>query len=615
VKWQLFYTEETLDKVLQRVEKPARYIGNEINSILKEDADIKIVLAFPDVYEVGTSYLGFQILYDLLNKMPQVQAERTFAPWPDMEAALREEGLSLYGLESKRPLAEFDIIGFTLQHELSYTNVLNMLDMAGLKVLNREREGLPLVIAGGPGALNPEPMHQFIDVFIIGEGEEILEDLVQAVRLHWNDKRRLLRALAVIPGFYVPDFYQEDFDSQGRSLGTLPRDSGFPQRIQKRIVSEFGELPLPERWVIPWVQPVHDRVSIEICRGCSRGCRFCQAGMAYRPVRERGKDLLVSQGTRALMAAGSREISLSSLSSADHSQIGELVQEVMSQSVNTSVSLPSLRVDSYSVELAKLTKAVRKTGLTLAPEAGSQRLRDVINKNVTEAQILDAARTAFAGGWTTIKLYFMIGLPTETDEDIEEMARLVWKIRDTCREAVGHTKRFQINLGVATFVPKPHTPFQWFAQTAPDVIESRQHLLKDRLHTKFIKVQTTKKKEGQLEAVLARGDRKISQGIYRAWQLGCRFDSWSEHFRPDLWQKAFEEAGIDPQEYAFRDLPWDAPLPWDHIDIGISKKFLIKEAELARKALLTEDCTFGRCSRCGICKNHHHEPLKRGAGQ
>lgn len=603
---------DKLQAILPFVEKPARYIGNEINSVVKakEEVLLRFALAFPDVYEIGTSYMGFQILYEIINSIPWAQAERVFAPWPDMEAKLREHKLPLYGLETKTGLKDFDLIGFTLQYELGYTNLLNMLDLSGLSPYARERTGFPLIIAGGPGALNPEPLADFIDAFVLGEGEEIVPEIAETVargkKQGW-DKEKTLKSLAAIPGIYVPKFYTPAYDAQGKSIGIQPMGS-FPP-LKKRIVRDFASYPLPKKLVVPLVQPVHDRVSIEICRGCARGCRFCQAGMLYRPVRERPMEQLVQQGKMLLQNTGSSEISLSSLSSADYSKIEELVGTLMA-SGDTSVSLPSLRVDSYSVELARLTRAVRKTGLTLAPEAGSQRLRNVINKNVREEDIFSAARAAFANGWDNLKLYFMLGLPTETDGDIEGIVRMVWGLDKLYREIRGNKGRLRMTVAVSTFVPKAHTPFQWAAFLGREEVKRRQRLLLEKLRPPKFKVQTMDWEESKLEALLARGNRKTGQAIFLAWQKGCRFDAWTEHFRPQLWAESFAQTGIDV-EAALGAIPLRAVLPWEHIDIGVSKDYLLRELGRAQEAAETPDCTRDKCSDCGVCAAFAVTPLKR----
>lgn len=603
---------DKLQAILPYVEKPARYIGNEINSVVKaqEEVQLRFALAFPDVYEIGTSYMGFQILYEIINNIPWAQAERVFAPWPDMEAKLREQKLPLYGLETKTWLRDFDIIGFTLQYELGYTNLLNMLDLSGLAPYARERKGFPLIIAGGPGALNPEPLADFIDAFVLGEGEEsvleIAEAVAEAKKQGW-DKGKTLKALAAIPGIYVPKFYAPAFDARGKFTGIQPLGS-FPDP-KKRIVRDFANCPLPKKPVVPLVQPVHDRVSIEICRGCARGCRFCQAGMLYRPVRERPVEQLAEGGKVLLENTGSSEISLSSLSSADYSRIEELVRALMA-SGDTSVSLPSLRVDSYSVELARLTRAVRKTGLTLAPEAGSQRLRNVINKNVGEEDIFSAARAAFANGWDSLKLYFMLGLPTETDEDIEGIVRMVRRLDQLYREIHGNKGRLKMTVAVSTFVPKAHTPFQWAPFLGREEVERRQRLLLEKLRPPKFKVQTMDWEESKLEALLARGNRKTGRAIFLAWQKGCRFDAWTELFHPQLWAESFAEAGIDVDR-ALGEIPQAAALPWDHIDIGVCKDYLVRELERAQQAAGTPDCTQDKCSDCGVCAAFAVTPLKR----
>ena len=596
--------------ILPFVEKPARYIGNEINSVVKAgEVQVRFALAFPDVYEIGSSYMGFQILYEIINDVPWAQAERVFAPWPDMEVRMRQKEIPLYGLETKTGLAAFDIIGFTLQYELGYTNVLNMLDLAGLSPLAKERKGLPLIIAGGPGALNPEPLADFIDVFVLGEGEESVPEILQLVKEgkdRGQEKEEILTALAGIPGIYVPKFYSPLYDDQGRFLGIRPR-AAFPLP-RKRILKGFADYPLPKKLVVPLVQPVHDRVSIEICRGCARGCRFCQAGMLYRPVRERPLANLIQQGKALLESTGAGEISLSSLSSADYSHIEELAQALMT--ADTSVSLPSLRVDSYSVKLAKLTRALRKTGLTLAPEAGSQRLRNTINKNVSDEDILDAARAAFVNGWDNLKLYFMLGLPTETDADIEGIVNLVQELERLYQKVGGKKGRLRMTVAISTFIPKAHTPFQWAEFLGKGEVKKRQRLLLNKLRPPKFKVQTMDWEESKLEVLLARGDRKIGRAIYLAWQLGCRFDAWTEHFQPLLWAEAFDRAGIDVQG-ALKAIPLEAILPWDHIDIGVSKIYLQQELQRALTAQSTPDCTLDDCSDCGVCTKFTISHYKR----
>lgn len=603
----------TLDSILPYVEKPARYIGNEINSIIKPCSQValRFGLAFPDVYEIGTSYLGFQILYSIINSLPQVQGERIFAPWPDMEAKMRETGLALYGLETKTSLAQFDIVGFTLQYELGYTNILNMLDLAGISPLAAERTDLPLVIAGGPGAFNPEPLADFIDAFVLGDGEEVVQEIVQVVlaaKRCGQGKEEILKKLAKLQGVYVPVFYTPKYDDTGAFIGTDPDHSGLPLKVKKRMLGNFSEFPLPDKLIVPLVQSVHDRVSIEICRGCARGCRFCQAGMIYRPVRERPGQVLLEQGSKLLQLAGSNELALSSLSSTDHSEIESLIKSFMATGAN--ISLPSLRVDSFSVSLAKLTKTARKAGLTLAPEAGSQRLRDCINKNVTQDDIFAAATAAFENGWDHIKLYFMLGLPTETRQDILDIAKIVHALAELYKNIRGNSRRFKVNLGVSTFVPKPHTPLQWAALLGREEVEVRQRLLRSELRSNKYNVRTTDWEESNLEALLARGDRRMGRAIYLAWKRGCRFDAWTEHFRPLLWRQAFQEAEIDVLSQV-KSLSLEAPLPWDHIDSGVNREFLAREYLRAFDCILTADCSFTSCSACGICTAFDITPFKR----
>ena len=593
-----------LEKVLPRVEKPARYIGDEINAVVKDDVDFRFGLAFPDVYEIGSSYLGYQILYSILNKLPGVQAERIFAPWSDMEQEMRANNIPLYGMETKNAVADFDVLGFTLQYELGYTNILNMLDLAGLPLLAQDRVDGPIVIGGGPGALHPEPLAVFFDAFVIGEGEEIVSELVETIRSCRDLPRvELLSRIAAIPGVYVPRFYAYS------ESGVVPVGPEYSPRLTKRIVREFAGLDLPSSIIVPHIRPIHDRVSLEVRRGCARGCRFCQAGMAYRPVRERGVDQLYPSGVSLMRSSGSNEVGLSSLSSADYSGIEPLARHFMD--AGAQVALPSLRVDSYSVQLAKLTGSVRKSGLTLAPEAGTQRLRDVINKNVSEENIMEAAGAAFENGWHTIKLYFMMGLPTETREDVEGIVKLCWRLVDLYKEITGSKGRLKINVGVSTFVPKPHTPFQWAGQLDKEEVFVRQEILRTGLQHKRFKLQVTDWRESSLEAVLARGDRLVGEALLRAWQLGCKFDAWREHFRHDLWVQAFAETGVDIEAFTGQ---WDeaAALPWDHIDIGVNKQFLALEYQRALAGEITPDCTLDDCSLCGVCPTYGVEPLKRG---
>ncbi len=598
-------SDERLQMLLAQVQKPARYAGKEWNSVAKDWANVQVTLAlaYPDTYEVGMSNLGLMILYDLVNRRPEYLAERVYAPWVDMETAMRAAHVPLFALESRRSLTDFDVIGFSLQHELNYTNVLNMLDLAGLPILSSERTSpLPLIIAGGSCAYNPEPMADFVDLFVIGEGEEILLELLDAVR-EWKaqsraqDKQELLRQLAQISGIYVPSFYRCDYREDGTVAAITPIVEGAPSRVRKRIVPRLG--PAPTRPIVPIMQVIHDRAMVEIQRGCGRGCRFCQAGMIYRPIRERPVDETLEAIDALLAATGHSEVSLLSLSSSDHSGIEEIVSQTLARHAEDgiTVSLPSLRIDSFSVRLAEMIQSTHKSGFTFAPEAGSQRLRDVINKGVTEEDLMRTTEAAFRNGWNRIKLYFMLGLPTETDEDILEMARLIREIYAQGRAIRGRS--VEISASVATFVPKPHTPFQWAALAPRELVEHRQALLRSRARGPGIHLSWSDWGGTWLEALLSRGDRRLGAAIYRAWRLGARFDAWSEHFHPDLWRQALEAEKLDAAFYTARERAADETLPWEHIDIGVTRAFLWKEYLAALQGGLTPDCR-EQCHHCGI---------------
>jgi len=596
------------DALLTRVAKPARYLGEEHNSIRKDHASVAVTvaLAFPDSYEVGMSHLGLRLLYDILNGRPDCACERVFAPWPDMAAEMKACGAPLWALESGRPVAEFDVLGFSLQHELNFTNVLYMLDLAGVP-LRREERGTehPLVIGGGPAAFNPEPMADFFDLFVIGDGEAAVGDLVDLVKRHGRDRAAMLLEAAGQggpQGFYVPGAYEPAYNEDGTLLGTAAvPSSGARPVVTKAIVADLGAVPYPERPLVPFIEAVHDRVTLEICRGCTQGCRFCQAGMIYRPVRERPLEQLMLLADTQLRATGYDEISLASLSASDYSAIGPLVRGLVAAhgGQGIGISLPSLRTDSFSVDLAAEIQKVRKTGLTFAPEAGTERLRRVINKNVTEEDLLTAVTAAFRQGWDSIKLYFMIGLPTETDEDvaaIAELARRVWRCHETERPNHG----FRLAVSCATFVPKAHTPFQWDGQTPRAEIERRQALLR-RAMPKRIKLSWHDVEQSILEAALARGDRRLSRVIEAAYLSGCRFDAWDDQFHYDRWLSAFAAAGLDMAWYAERERREDEALPWDHIDPGVSRRFLWRERQQAERGMPTLDCRQGECHACGIC--------------
>ena len=595
-----------LNNILYQVTKPGRYTGAEWNSVVKDwdKTFIRIALSYPDLYEIGMSNMALPILYELLNSQPDVLAERVYAPWVDMAAVMRTGGIPLFSLESKRPLKDFDIIGFSLGYELTYTNVLNMLHLAQIPVLASERnDSHPVVIAGGSCVLNPEPMADFIDFFVIGDGEEVLLELVNSFR-DWKragkgaPKKELFYQVATIPGIYVPSLYQVEYQADGSFKGITPTVAQAKPTIQRRIVTK---LPPPvTKPVVPYIEVVHDRGAIEIQRGCSRGCRFCQAGTIYRPVRERSQSEVVEAVGELIANCGYNEISLVSLSTSDYAGIEELVANLSHRyhHQNLSLSLPSLRIDSFSVKLMEALPSRRKTGLTFAPEAGSERLRQSINKNTPEDELLKTAAAAFDQGWINLKLYFMLGLPTETIDDIEDIIQLVDKVSSLGRKAKG--KRPQLRISLSTFVPKPHTPFQWVAQAEEEQLNSKHKLLNLGLRRKGIRPSWPDPKASLLEAALSRGDRQLGKVIYHAWQLGSTFDAWSEHFNYGNWLRAFEETGLEPHFYAQRERPLDEPLPWTHIDVGITTAFLKREYQRAIEGVETSDCRYKTCNACGL---------------
>jgi radical SAM family uncharacterized protein len=600
-------TQRLLDGILPKVAKPARYTGHEWNSVVKDwnEVDVKVALAYPDIYEVGMSNLGLMILYDILNREEGVLAERAYAPWIDMEEAMRRADIPLYSLESRRPLGKFDIIGFSLQYELNYTNVLNVLDLAGISPLAAERgDADPLIIGGGSCTYNAEPLADFFDLFVIGEGEEVLLELVRAYRrLRIADcglritKADFLREAARIEGIYVPSLYDVRYHDDGTVDAVEPRIPEAKPRVRKRIVGTLP--PAPTRLVVPYVGVIHDRAMIEIQRGCTQGCRFCQAGFIYRPLRERPLEEVLETVEDMVKETGYEEVALVSLSSSDYSQIEPLVQQLTTryQHPPLAISLPSLRIDSFSVELAEMFQGRRKTGLTFAPEAGSQRLRDVINKNVTEEDLLHTAEAAYASGWRRIKLYFMVGLPTETLADVAAIVDLVKEVRATGRRHQG--KKTQVNVSLGTFVPKTFTPFQWLSLADEGSLEEKQELLRRELRGPGISLSWQDPHTTLLEAALSRGDRRLGQVIHRAWQLGAKFDAWNEHFDESLWWRAFTEAGLDPNFYARRKRPLDEVFPWDHIDVGVRKEFLIEEYQRSLRGETTVDCR-EVCIDCGV---------------
>jgi|WetSurMetagenome_2_1015567.scaffolds.fasta_scaffold22096_2 radical SAM family uncharacterized protein len=591
-----------LDTILYQVGKPARYTGGEWRSVVKDwgQTDIKFVLSYPDLYDIGMSNMAVPILYEILNNMPDVLAERVYTPWKDMESAMRGAGLPLYALESKRPLKDFDIIGFSLGYELCYTNVLNMLDLAQIPVTTTERNGShPLIIAGGSSTLNPEPMADFFDLIILGDGEEVLIEFMETFRT-WkksgNPKNELLRQAALIEGVYVPSLYQVEYQPEGTLKSFTPISPEAKPVIQRRMVSKLPTPPLNP--IVPFVEIVQDRAAIEIQRGCSRGCRFCQASSIYRPVRERPQDEVIQAVGQILENTGYDEMSLVSLSTSDYPEIDKLVSTLAKLYPNITFSLPSLRIAASSIQLMETLPSGRKTGLTFAPEAGSERLRHIINKCIPESALLETATVAFERGWTTLKLYFMIGLPQETIEDVQDIVRLVEKVHNIGREFMGH--RARIGISLSTFVPKPHTPFQWVAQDKEDLIITKHDLVKDGLGRRGLKVSWQDPRASLLEAAISRGDRRIGQVIRRAWQLGSGFDAWSEHFNWENWKRAFTECGLDPAFYAQRERSLDELLPWSHINVGLTTNYLKREYQKALKCEATGDCRDEGCHVCGF---------------
>lgn len=596
---------------LMHIQKPARYIGGEWNSVVKDhdSVDVKVALAFPDVYEVAMSHLGLKIIYSVLNSRDDTLAERVYAPWVDMEALMREKHIPLYALESKMPVKDFDVLGFTMPFEMCYTNILNMLDLSGIPLLAKDRtEEDPIVISGGPCVYNAEPVADFFDVFFIGESEESIcemADLVKAWKKEGKPggRKEIIRRMASIKGCYVPSLYKVSYYENGlfRSIAPMDETAQFP--VEKRLIPDFDRVKVDDKPILPHIEIVHDRAVLEMFRGCSRGCRFCQAGMIYRPVREKSEEKLQEIADTLIRNTGYNEISLMSLSSADYSCLPELVDHLLEtfKDRRVSVSLPSLRVDSFSIDIAKKVQQVRKSVLTLAPEAGTQRLRDVINKGVTEEDIMGACTNAFKNGWSRVKLYFMMGLPTETDEDLKGIADLAKRINELYHTIRGRYG-CRITVSVASFVPKPFTPFQWWPQASVEEIERKQQylksLFKDERHIKFAYHDA---KTGRLEAVLARGDRQLAKVILKAWEKGCKYDSWTEFFDYDKWMEAFEECGVDPDMYASRKRDEYEPEPWDHIDCGVSKDYLRKEWRLAQRGVLTRDCRHFACNGCAVC--------------
>ncbi|MEG0614494.1 MAG: TIGR03960 family B12-binding radical SAM protein [Oscillospiraceae bacterium] len=602
--------KDKIEPLLLKVQKPARYIGGEYGVIVKDKnkVDVRFAFCFPDAYDVGMSHLGMKILYSLTNSRENFWCERVFAPWLDYEKLMRENDIPLYGLESLEPIKDFDFIGFTLQYELSYTNVLNMLDLAGIPVKSKDRTSLaPIVVAGGPCTCNPEPLADFIDIFILGEGEEVnleLMDLYEKMKKENATKTEFLKKAAKIEGIYVPEFYDIEYNND-YTIKAITPTNGAPKVVNKRIINDLDKVYYPEDFVVPFTEIVHDRAVVEVLRGCIRGCRFCQAGFIYRPFREKSTGTIVDETKSLCESTGYEEVSLASLSTSDHSKISDMLTDLVgyTENENINLALPSLRIDNFSEELLDKIKKVRKSGLTFAPEAGTQRLRDVINKNVTEDEIMSTCKIAFEGGYTTVKLYFMLGLPTETDQDILGITELAQRIVNMFYDMENRPKgkTVQISISVATFVPKPFTPFQFEPQSTPEEIHRKQKLLVSSISSKKINANWHKIDVSILEAVLAKGDRRICDVIYNAWKKGCKFDSWDECYDFSKWKEAFAECGIDIAFYANRKREYDEILPWEHLNYFVSKDFLIKENKKAHLAEITENCR-NKCSGCGANK-------------
>ncbi len=604
--------KDKIEKLLLQVRTPSRYIGGELNSVVKDKSkvDLRFAFCFPDTYEIGMSHLGMKILYSLTNSRENYWCERVFAPDVDFEELMRKNDIPLYGLESLEPIKDFDFIGFTIQYEMCYTNILNMLDLAGVPVKAFDRTALaPIVVAGGPCVCNPEPLVDFIDIFIIGEGEEVnleLMDLYAEMKKKGASKQEFLEAAAEIDGIYVPSLYDVSYNEDGTVKTFTPNNAHAKPVVRKRIIKDFDKVFYPDSFVVPYSEIVHDRAIVEVLRGCIRGCRFCQAGYIYRPFREKTTGTICKETKSLCESTGYEEVSLSSLSTSDFSDIENMLVKLSdyTEEEKINLSLPSMRIDRFSKELMEQIQKVRKSGLTFAPEAGTQRLRDVINKNITEEEIFRACKLAFDGGYTSVKLYFMLGLPTETDDDIRGIADLAERIVDFYYENPNRPKgkNIQISISCATFVPKPFTPFEFEPQASEEEIKHKQEVLLSSVHSrKRINVSWSKYRVSVLEAVLAKGDRRLCNVIYDAWNSGCKFDSWDEHYRYDLWKRALEKNGLDTDFYACRKREYDELFPWDHLDYYVSKEFLVRENKTAHNAVTTPNCR-DKCSGCGVSK-------------
>ena len=611
------------DDILCKVEKPSRYVGGELNQVIKnpEDVNIRFAFCFPDVYEVGMSHLGTRILYHTINERKDTYCERVFTPWPDMEGLMRENDIKLFSLETKTSLDKFDMLGFTLQYEMSYTNILNMLDMSGITIRASERgEDEPIIMAGGPCAYNPEPLYDIVDFFEIGEGEEMMNDVLEVYARHKSNgkvnKKEFLREISKIGGIYVPSLYDVTYNEDGTIKEFKPKFEDVPAKIKKRIVNDFDSVAFPDEMIVPYTEIVHDRVVLETARGCTNGCRFCQAGMIYRPVREKTTNTLLEQARKALKATGYNEVSLASLSICDYSNIQNLISSLIleHEGDKVGIALPSIRVDAFSVDLIKEIQKVRKTGLTFAPEAGSQRMRDIINKGLTEERILEAAKSAFESGWSTIKLYFILGLPYETTEDAAGIGELAEKMADVYFGIPKNVRNKGLKITVSTsiLVPKPFTPFQWAPMARPEIVDERIKAVRGAIKSRSIVYNYHEQETSFMEAVFARGDRRTCDVLIKAFEKGAKFDGWSEYFNMDIWNEAMAECNLDPDFYVYRDRSYEEILPWDFIDIGVNRKYLERENEKAKKAELTKNCLEG-CTGCGINVNFREGKCFEGA--
>ena len=609
------------DDILCKVEKPSRYVGGELNQVIKnpKDVNIRFAFCFPDVYEVGMSHLGTRILYHTINERKNTYCERVFAPWPDMETLMRKSDIKLFTLETKTPLDQFDMLGFTLQYEMSYTNILNMLDMSGITIRASERgEDEPIIMAGGPCAYNPEPLYDIVDFFEIGEGEEMMDDVLEVYAKHKANgkvnKKEFLREISHIGGIYVPSLYDVSYNEDGTIREFTPKYEDVPAKVKKRIVNNFDKVSFPDEMIVPYTDIVHDRVVLETARGCTNGCRFCQAGMIYRPVREKTTNTLIEQARKALKATGYDEVSLASLSICDYSNIQNLISSLVleHEADKVGIALPSIRVDAFSVDLIKEIQKVRKTGLTFAPEAGSQRMRDIINKGLTEERILEAAKSAFESGWSTIKLYFILGLPYETTEDAAGIGELAEKMADFGIPKDVRNKGLKITVSTSILVPKPFTPFQWAPMARPEIVDERIKAVRGAIKSRSIVYNYHEQETSFMEAVFARGDRRTCDVLIKAFEKGAKFDGWSEYFNMEIWNEAMEECNLDSEFYVYREREYDEILPWDFIDIGVNRKYMERENEKAKKAELTKNCLEG-CTGCGINVNFKEGKCFEGA--